>query len=213
MAETTITYERLEDLHMAVRNPKLHATEAIIDSIRRHGFVGAVERDGRTGRLVAGHGRVVALMVMRTAGEATPSGVRTGEDDSWMVPVADGWASRNDLDAEHYIVAANHATRLAGYDQPLMAAILEDQSTIDPAAFEELRFTEEEMDDLIRFTTEQADPDAPVPTPTDDTTTDDAATDDTDDGDGDLPAEDSAPEDKRDVRCPECGHRFQAGDR
>ena len=206
--ERSITYVPLEDIRPAERNPKLHDTTAIIDQITRFGFTNPLIVDDRTGKLHAGHGRWTALVVMRTAGNNVPDGIRVGEDDGWLVPVVSGWRSRNNLDAEAALVGDNQTTRLAGWDDRFLSEILEDVNAFDPSMFEELRFTDEDMESLLAYSTDESDGDLSVKT--DSGLESDSVSTGGDDED-DLPGEPPGI-DKRDVRCPECGHHFQAGD-
>src|SRR4051812_7130293 len=92
-------YVPLPEVATAVRNPKSHDTPAVMASIARFGFLDPVIEDGRTGRLIAGHGRLEALVSMAGAAQEPPSGIEVAEDGTWQVPVTRGWASRSDEDA------------------------------------------------------------------------------------------------------------------
>ena len=105
------------------RNPKDHDLGAIHASIRRHGFVEPLVRDERTGRLVVGHGRDMALKQMRASGEKVPAGIQV-DGNEWLVPVLCGVNFENDADAESYIVAANRTQELGGWDDGLLATVL-----------------------------------------------------------------------------------------
>lgn len=59
----------VDALKPAVRNPKDHDLGELMTSIERFGFVDAVVLDERSGRLVAGHGRVEALQAMKKDGK------------------------------------------------------------------------------------------------------------------------------------------------
>jgi hypothetical protein len=110
----------------APRNPKKHLEQGIRESITRHGFVEAPTIDERTGRLVAGHGRLNDLAERHKAGEEPPEGVELSEDGTWMVPVQRGWASRTDQDAEAFVIAANALTIAGGWDEDMLAEMLRD---------------------------------------------------------------------------------------
>lgn len=53
----------------------------------------------------------------------------TGE---WLLPVARGWASTSDAEAEAYLVAANSLTMFGGWDDAELARILADLADEDP---------------------------------------------------------------------------------
>jgi hypothetical protein len=110
----------------APRNAKRHDEAGIRASITRHGFVENPTIDERTGRLVAGHGRVADIAARRDAGEDAPDGIDVAEDGSWMIPVQRGWASRSDADAEALVVASNRLVEAGGWDEDLLAEMLRD---------------------------------------------------------------------------------------
>lgn len=118
----------LDDLlaRPAPRNPKNHDEAGIRASVTRHGFVEAPTIDERTGRLVAGHGRLGDLAARKAAGEEPPEGIEVDEGGEWLVPTQRGWASRSDRDAEAYVVAANKLTESGGWDDELLAQMLGD---------------------------------------------------------------------------------------
>lgn len=118
-------FSPLASVQSATRNVKAHDLGAIIESVRRFGFADAVVIDERTGRLVSGHGRIDALRAMKADGAPPPAGVQV-DGDEWLVPVQRGWASRNDAEAEAFIVAANRLVELGGWDQPGLEAVLAD---------------------------------------------------------------------------------------
>src|SRR5687767_10340946 len=101
-----LEYMPLADLQRAPRNPKGHADQLIAESMERHGYVEAVVIDERTGRLVAGHGRLDSLQVRHAAGSEPPEGV-VAEGDQWLVPVQRGWSSTSDEQAENYLLTSN----------------------------------------------------------------------------------------------------------
>lgn len=117
-------YLPLDDLIPAPVNPKRHAVDVLDESMGRHGYIEPVVLDERTGRLIGGHGRVETLTARRDAGEAPPDGVTVDPDGRWLVPVARGWASASDLDADAALVTLNRSTELGGWDLPELGALL-----------------------------------------------------------------------------------------
>ena len=95
-----VEYRRLADLVPADRNPKGH-DEAMLDgSIDQYGYVELITEDGRTGKLIAGHGRLEALARREAARpDQPPEGVVRGDDGAWLVPILVGWSSRDDDEA------------------------------------------------------------------------------------------------------------------
>lgn len=120
-----IQYLPLADLIGARSNPKQHSPQ-IGPLINRFGYAAPVLRDDRTGRLVAGHGRVEALRVAYHNGQAPPSGILTAPDGAWLVPVVCGWASRSDEDAAAYLIADNRSSENGGWDHKELAALLDE---------------------------------------------------------------------------------------
>jgi ParB-like chromosome segregation protein Spo0J len=57
----------------------------------RYGVVEPPVLDERTGRLVAGHGRLEAFAEARAVGLDAPEGVRVNAKGEWLVPVIRGW--------------------------------------------------------------------------------------------------------------------------
>jgi DNA modification methylase len=143
----------LSKLKRAKRNPKLHAEEAISASFSRHGFVEPLVRDERTGRLVAGHGRAGQLeAAFKAEPGKPPAGVEVKRDargkiTEWLVPVVCGWRSKDDAQAEAYLLASNRTTELGGWDDAALAKMLE---SFDPEAFVGSGFSDADLRRLIQ---------------------------------------------------------------
>lgn len=116
MAKRKLLYRALGELEPALANPKRHDVEAVKASVARFGFLEPIVLDERTGRLVAGHGRVETLVALEALGgrpewwpeEASwpPDGV-TVLKGAWQVPVVAGWSSADDGEAHAAGVALN----------------------------------------------------------------------------------------------------------
>ncbi len=104
-------------------NPKEHATEAILDSIRTVGFIDPVIINARDGRVLAGHGRLDALISMRDAGESAPMGIQVENPKVWLVPVLEG-VDLDEDQAARYVVAANRTTEIGGWNDQRLEAML-----------------------------------------------------------------------------------------
>lgn len=150
MSDRRIEYMQLSTIEAAPRNPKKHATADIRGSVDRFGFVETPTIDERTGRLVAGHGRLDDLASRKRAGQEPPDGVRidaaTGD---WLVPVTRGWRSRSDAEAEAYLVASNHLTTKGGWDNDELGELLSNLAVVEPDLFRVTGFTEEQLADLL----------------------------------------------------------------
>lgn len=131
MEDLTLDYVDVDDLDEDATNPKEHDVETIADAIVRFGFMDPVLHDGRTGRLIAGHGRKKAVVSLRDDDAAgAPHGIRV-DGDRWYVPVVYGWSSANDDEAAAALVALNETTIRGGYDEPALLAILDRLSEVD----------------------------------------------------------------------------------
>jgi hypothetical protein len=125
-------YIPLETVKRAPRNPKGHNAELIAGSISRFGIVESPAIDERTGRLVAGHGRLDDWIARKAAGENPPDGIDVDPDTGdWLVPVQRGWASRSDADAEAYLVISNSSSQMGGWDDANLAILLADTRDAD----------------------------------------------------------------------------------
>lgn len=118
-----IEYLPLDSVQPAKSNPKLHADEFLSASVERFGYTEPLFLDERTGRLVAGHGRLDALRRLKEAGSAAPEGVEV-KDGQWLVPVVRGWASKDDTEAEAYLLASNQLTIAGGWNETALEEML-----------------------------------------------------------------------------------------
>lgn len=121
-----IEYLPLDEVVRWPRNPKLHDDAAIERSIRSLGFVNPLLKDERTGRLVAGHGRLRALESLRDSGEVPPARVRVDGKGRWLVPVVRGVDFASAAEAEAYLLADNRLVEAGGWDQDLLREIVRD---------------------------------------------------------------------------------------
>lgn len=126
-----IEYVALGDVRRAERNPKTHDVEWIKSLVAKFGFVGSAVHDGRTGRFIAGHGRLEALEEMAAEGQHPPDGIVAGDGGVWLMPVEYGWSSRSDAEAEALAVALNESTTRGGWDEQALARVLADLDAVD----------------------------------------------------------------------------------
>ena len=120
-----VEYLPLRSLQPAVRNPKRHRIDAVLQSMGRFGYVSPMILDERTGRLVAGHGRLESLCKAKSEGKEPPERIRAQQDD-WWVPVIRGITFADDREAEAYLLADNQTTILGGWDDAELKRIVEE---------------------------------------------------------------------------------------
>lgn len=145
-AERWVEYVPLTELKFAEINPKEHDTVALIESVKRFGFTEAGLLDERTGRMCAGHGRAGALAIMHAQGDPPPPGVQLHADGSWAIPLIRGWSSKDDREAEAYLIASNRHVIKGGWDDRELASLLRDmpQDLRDAAGY-----GQQEVNDLL----------------------------------------------------------------
>lgn len=119
-----IEWIRICDVRPDPLNAKLHHLGEIVTSIKKRGFVELPAVDERTGKLVAGHGRIEALAALKKDGGELPKGLKLADDGEWLVPVLHGWASKDDTDAKAYLVASNRLVEVGGWDDAALESLL-----------------------------------------------------------------------------------------
>lgn len=151
MTTRTVTYTGLHEVVPAELNPKRHNLAGVRASIRTHGFTSPLLYDERTGRLLAGHGRLLALQEMQAAAEPVPDGITVDDQGGWQVPVVRGFASKDDAHAASLLVADNRLTELGGWDDAELASLLGDlRSGDDPALLDLSGFNDEDLDAMLK---------------------------------------------------------------
>lgn len=119
-------------------NPRDHDPEQVrllVKSIKGHGFIAPLLLQDGTNKMVAGHGRRLALLSIAA---------ESGEDPE--VPVV--WADLDDQQAAAYAIVDNRLTDLSTWNMPLLKGIL---ANLDDGAFDvELSgFTEDALGELF----------------------------------------------------------------
>lgn len=134
--EISIRYVPLDEVETWPRNPKQHDFHTLTDSLRRFGFTSPLIPDGETGRLVAGHGRLEALIRMRDAGIERPARIGVDSRGVWTVPVLRGVAFKSEQEAEAYLLADNRVSELGGWNQGELDAMIRDLEDLSGVGFE-----------------------------------------------------------------------------
>ncbi|MBI4460061.1 MAG: hypothetical protein HY648_08395, partial [Acidobacteria bacterium] len=139
-SEVRVDYLPLSSLKPARRNPKKHEIDTVLASMGRFGYVAPMILDERTGRLVAGHGRLESLKKAKLEGKHPPGRIRI-QNGEWLVPVIRGVAFADDSEAEAYLLADNQTTILGGWDVEELKEILaslEADGGLEGTGFEDL---------------------------------------------------------------------------
>lgn len=124
--KATTTYLPLDYLleHINLSNPKDHDVGLIVESIERHGFRGAVQFDPNTDTLVAGHGRLKALVAMRRESPGDPPDkIATGKE-GWLVPVKYE-SFPDEIERDAYTLSDNSAVLRGGWNTSVLADFLQ----------------------------------------------------------------------------------------
>jgi hypothetical protein len=122
-----VEYVDVETVKGWPRNPKRHDEPGLDASLERFGFTVPLMLDEKTGRLVAGHGRLEALLRRKMAGLPAPARVEASANgDTWKVPVLKGVSFANKGEAEAYLIADNRLTEQGGWDNEALLAVVKD---------------------------------------------------------------------------------------
>lgn len=121
--EMRIEYMALDEIIKWPRNPKKHKVHKIKASMNDFGYVAPIVIDEKTKRIVAGHGRLDALHILKGIGSEAPPRVRN-DDGTWYVPVVRGVSFKSEADAERYLLTDNRIAELGGWDNEILTEIL-----------------------------------------------------------------------------------------
>lgn len=175
-------YMPIDELVEAARNPKGHDDQLIGESFERFGFIEPIVMDERTGRLVAGHGRLHRLLREHGEGREPPEGVTRGRDRRWRVPVDRGWSSIDDEEAFAAGVVLNRAGERGGWKRDELGGLLDELRAGRGLAG--VGYTPGDVDDLLKSLAPPVAPDEFQPVP------------------DVLPTE---------HQCPKCGYEWSGG--
>ena len=142
----SVEYINLNDIVEADSNPKDHDLGVLYQSMQRFGFTNPIIMNESTGKLLAGHGRLQTLQMMKDNGEDAPKRidvVKDIEDDrieTWYVPVLYGVSIDNVSEAQAYLIADNRLTELGGW-KPMdlmdsLTEILEETGNLDGTGYD-----------------------------------------------------------------------------
>ena len=111
-----VEYVALSEIIGADVNPKDHDIGQIYQSMKRFGFTSPIMMNEKTGKLLAGHGRLETLAMFKKGADTPPDRIRVREEDGeWLVPVLRGINFDSDVEAQAYLLADNRLTELGGW--------------------------------------------------------------------------------------------------
>lgn len=113
MAELTLKYTPLNEAKRWADNPKKHDIDLLIKSIQKHGFQSPPKFDYTLDGIVAGNGRIAALLRMQETNTPPPKGIIV-RDGEWLVPIVYGNDFPSVDQAIGYALDDNNITLLGG---------------------------------------------------------------------------------------------------
>ena len=147
----------IDKIHGADKNPKNHDVSSIAASIRRFGFMDFPTINEASGKLVEGHGRIIALKVLKCegpkTGETWPPTNIVAKGRQWLCPVVRGQSWASDSEAQAYLLAHNQTNMVSGWDESLLAELLKPIAETDNG-LDGLGFDDDYLDDLFRCNSE-----------------------------------------------------------
>lgn len=142
-----VEYVSIGDINRWPRNPKDHDHHEIQKSFYRFGFIKPVLVDEGSQQLVAGHGRIDTLKILRDTGKEPPRGVKV-DGDTWLLPVLRGVTFENPSEAEAFLIADNRLTEIGGWDKDLLSEMLGEIVDVE-GAIEGIGFDYAEILDMV----------------------------------------------------------------
>ncbi len=185
------------------RNPKDHDLGELHNSFKRWGYVQPVLMDERTGKLVAGHGRLDLLQQLKASGARPPARIVV-KGDAWLIPVIRGVSFKDDAEVEAYLLADNRLVEVGGYHLPDLGAMLADLAA--QGSLEGTGYDQEDVDALLRQLEASQHPFAPNTAP--DRSQRQVNQDDIERAGEKLADKFTPNEDLVPIICPHCGGEF-----
>ena len=143
-----VEYRSIHSIKPAKRNPKRHELDTLLKSMERFGYLSPMIIDGRTDRLVAGHGRLDSLLKAKAEGRKPPERILV-KDGDWLVPVLTGISFTDDREAEAFLLADNQTTILGGWDDQELQRVIEElgrEEALLGTGFEDLYYDQLTVD-------------------------------------------------------------------
>jgi ParB-like chromosome segregation protein Spo0J len=147
LEDIRVEYISFEEIKKWPRNPKDHDHREIQKSFQRFGFVQPVLVDDESHHLVAGHGRLESLQLLKDSSKAPPKGIKV-ENGAWLVPVLRGVRFDNLKEAEAFLLSDNRLTEIGGWDEDILSEVLKGMAA-EEVDMEGIGFSPDEIMDLI----------------------------------------------------------------
>lgn len=112
---TQLVQKKLEEIEYADVNPKDHDLGVIYQSIKRFGFINPPLVNSATGKLLAGHGRLETLKMIKHEGQFVPKFIDVDDNGEWLVPVLESADLKDEGEAQAYLLADNRITEIGGW--------------------------------------------------------------------------------------------------
>ena len=124
------TWTRLHFFQFEEDNPKEHNLGEITSSIERFGFIELPVINLTTGKLVVGHGRILALMSMYSQGKPMPKFLKLEEDtQEWLIPTINVEFD-TDSEAKAYLIASNQLVIDGSWDEVALLDLLHEVNRV-----------------------------------------------------------------------------------
>lgn len=143
-----IRYHDLATLKRWNRNYRQGDVGAIIQSIARFGFNGAL-RVWRDDVVIAGNHALMALLQMKASAYQTPRGI-VEHDGKWLIPCVDV-SHLSEIEAEAYAIADNRTQERGDNDNEQLAALLSSIAAEDAALLAATGYDGDDVDNLLRI--------------------------------------------------------------
>jgi len=117
-----------------------------MQSMDRFGYVAPMVLNESNGRLLAGHGRLDELKMLKADGKPPPEGVRV-KDGEWLAPVVMG-VRLGAQAGKAYTIADNRMVELGGWDEPRLVDAL---ISLSNGNLNGTGYDHDDVDQLIRL--------------------------------------------------------------
>lgn len=122
-----VEYINLSTIEVADVNPKDHDIGDIYTSIKRFGFTEPIIKNEKTGKLVAGHGRLETLKILESEDiTKPPKNIDLDKEGNWLIPVVTGVSFSSEDEANAYLIASNRLVEKGGWKQDELADLLQE---------------------------------------------------------------------------------------